>query len=133
MFEELQLFEVQDPGVPNLERIPIFVKTDCELRHYCILLGHLAFDGTAIPLQDHMLWFGSVQAFAGDWIYVYTAPGTTSTQKLPDGGTLLSIHWGKEKTVFQNRILIPVVCRFGDIQLPPAPEAKPHDLRLSQS
>lgn len=127
---KLQIFEVQDPGTPNLERVAILVLEACDMGDYCLLIGHKNLDGSASPLQDHMLWFGRGWVSPGDWIFVYTAPGVASVNKLEEASRLLSVHWGKEKTVFQNRTLVPMLCQIGETLLPPEPEAKTQTLML---
>jgi hypothetical protein len=125
---QLQLMEVQDPGVPNLERIAIHVNEACDLGDYCLLIGHKNLDGSASPLQDSMFWFGRGWVSQGDWIFVYTAPGKTAVHDLEKPSRLISAHWGKDKTIFQNRTLVPMLCKIGETILPPEPEAKPQTL-----
>ena len=128
---QLQLFEVQDPGVPNKEKIAIYVLEECDLADYCLLIGHKNLDGSASPIQDCMLWFGRGWVSPGDWIFVYTAPGKARVEDLDNSCRLISIHWGKDKTVFQNRTLVPMLCRIGVTALPPEPEAKSQTLLLN--
>ncbi|MNC09765.1 hypothetical protein D3C76_1434690 [compost metagenome] len=130
--ESLQLYDVQDPGSPNLERIAIYVKEGCDLGNYCLMIGFRNLDGSASPMKDNMLWFGRGIVNAGDWIFIYTAPGTPRIIDLPDqSGRLISIHWGKDQTVFQNKSLVPMLCQFGGISTPPLPEPQAQTMRIT--
>lgn len=126
----LHLWGVQDAGVPNKELIAIFVEEDCNLGNYCVLIGHQHMDGTATPIQDHMFWFGKAQVRAGDWIFIYTAPGKSRIEKIDEDSNVISVHWNKDKTVFQNRTLIPILCKLSEISFPPEPEPKSQTLLL---
>lgn len=128
IIESLQIVDVLDHGVPNLERIAIFVKEPCDLSEYCLLLGFPAVDGTTTPIRDHMLWFGHGYVNAGDWVIVYTATGSTTIT--PNGamkaGTsiqprVINIHWGKNHTVFQNRAVTPMLIRLNAVGVPTPP------------
>jgi hypothetical protein len=126
--ENLQIVDVFDHGVPNLERIAIYVKAPCDLGEYCLFLGLPSVDGTTSPIRDHMLWFGHGFVNVGDWVLVYTASGTTTVvpNGLPKAGTsiqprVISVHWGKNHTVFQNRALTPMLIRINGMAVPATP------------
>lgn len=135
LIDELMLVDVFDHGKPNLERIAIYVQKACDLSHFCLYLGMPGPEMPFTPVRDHMLWFGSGQVNAGDWIFVYTASGTTTITPngLPKPGAvqqrIINIHWGKEHTVFQNRAVSPLLIRIGGIGVlappPPAYQGKP--------
>lgn len=125
----LSIYEVQDIGVPNLERIAIRVDTSCDIGDYCLLIGHQSPDGTASPIKDHMLWFGRGWVNHGDWLFVYSGPGQTRVNPIPNSNNrVFSIYWGKEHTVFQNRALLPMLCKLTDIALPPQQQALPQTM-----
>ncbi|MBY8930594.1 hypothetical protein J1G34_16255 [Pseudomonas sp. Wu6] len=124
----LQIVEVMDHGVPNLERIAIYVTESCDLSEYCLLIGLPALDGTTTPIKDHMLWFGHGFANVGDWVMIYTASGSTTIipNGLPSAGTsiqprVINIHWGKNHTVFQNRAIIPMLIKIQSLAVPTPP------------
>lgn len=129
IIDGLQLIEVKDPGVPNLERVAIYVEYACELSEYCLLLGMPLPDGSVNPLRDHMHWFGHGFVNPGDWIFVYTATGTTTVE--PNGRRsgssiqprIINLHWGKDHTVFQNRGVVPMLIKIeavGQLKTPTA-------------
>ncbi|MFI8645937.1 hypothetical protein ACIGJK_14235 [Pseudomonas iridis] len=125
----LQMTNVYDHGVPNLERIAIYVREPCDLGEYCLFIGLPAADGSVAPIKDHMLWFGNGFVNAGDWIFVYTASGNTTVQPngLPSAGSsiqprLINIHWGKEHTMFQNRALVPMLIKMNGLSMPAVPQ-----------
>lgn len=126
--ESLQLIGVYDHGAANLERIAIFVNEHCDLADYCIFLGIPDADGSVVPIRDHFLWFGHGHVNPGDWILLYTASGSTTIQPngMPVSGSVIatrviSIHWGKQHTIFQNRAMTPMLAKIDAIGLIPAP------------
>lgn len=127
--EELRLVDVLDHGKPNFERVAIYVEKPCQLAEYCLFLTVSMSSEPVAPIRDHMLWFGNGSVNPGDWIFVYTASGTTTITDNPHahfvGPTpkIISIHWGKEHTVFQNRAVNPVLVKIGAVaaMTPPAP------------
>lgn len=122
----LQVVEVQHAGMPNLERVAIYVHQFCNLVEYCLMLSMPTPDGGSIPVKDHMLWFGPGWVNPGDWIMVYTASGTTTinpVNQLLAGSSIqprvINLHWGKDHTLFQNRALSPLLVRLNGVSGPP--------------
>ncbi len=131
---QLRIAEVLEAGTPNRERIAIEALAPCDLSGYCVLIGLLHLDGTASPIKDNMLWFGHGAIAQGDWIFVYTGPGqTTVTPIVNSPNKLYSIFWGKDKTVFQNRAITPMICQLNVASLLAQPEAKPQALLTNQT
>ncbi|NNG60166.1 hypothetical protein HKD51_01065 [Pseudomonas fragi] len=128
----LKILDVLDPGSPNLERIAIYATSHCDLREYVLLIGHRNMDGSATPIKDNMLWFGAASLNPGDWIYIYTAQGQTTTQLIEGTSSKLhSIHWGKDHTVFQNGALIPMLCQISSIAMPSIPLPLAHTKQIN--
>lgn len=119
--EELQVMGVYDQGVPNLERVVIYVSEPVDLGAYGLMLGIRGSNGSAVPIRDNLLWFGHGWVSKGDWLFVYTAPGNARVNQLPNNTEkLYSIHWGKKQTLFQNHELVPILFRMDAVQVPPA-------------
>jgi hypothetical protein len=117
--DELEIVGVYDHGVPNMERIAIMANTPIDLGNYGLMIGIRGDEGQAFPLRDNFLWFGNGWIQKGDWLFVYTASGEPRTMQLPNQKEkLYSIHWGKEKTVFQHKELMPILVRLDAIQIP---------------
>jgi len=129
VIENLKMVEVLDHGRPNHERVAIYVQHPCDLSEYCMFLTMAGAESPVAPVRDHMLWFGYGLVNEGDWIFVYTASGsTTITTNAPskDGSfpsRIISIHWGKDHTIFQNRAVNPLLVKIGALGAiaPPAP------------
>lgn len=128
--ETLQIMDVQNHGVPNQERIAIYAHKFCNLADYCLILTLPTPEGGIVPVKDHMLWFGQGYVSTGDWIFVYTAVGSTTILPNPapqPAGSVprrfINIHWGKHHTIFQNRALSPMLIEIGatGVLLPQAP------------
>lgn len=120
--DELQLYGVYDSGIPNLERIVIRVLQSVDMGEFGLMLGIRGHGGSAIPIQDNMLWFGHGYLSAGDWIFVYTSPGQAKVIDVPNTeGRIVSVHWGKSVTIFNGPEFLPILFRIGAIQVPPVP------------
>jgi hypothetical protein len=127
--DSLRLVDVLDHGKPNLERVAIYVEKHCELAEYCLFLTMSVSSEPVAPIRDHMLWFGSGSVSPGDWIFVYTASGSTTITPNPQfkypgvAPRIINIHWGKDHTVFQNRAVNPVLVQLSAIaaMTPPPP------------
>jgi hypothetical protein len=116
--EELSLVGVFDPGVPNMERIVLRAEQPIDLANYGLMLGVRGPEGGAFPLRDNLLWFGNGWIGVDDWLFVYTAPGVGRVSEVPNSESkLVSIHWGKKQTVFQNRELVPILFRMDAVHV----------------
>lgn len=119
LIEELEIVGIFDHGIPNMERIVLLAHESIDLGNYGLMLGIRGHEGQAYPLRDNFLWFGNGWVQKGDWLFVYTDVGEPRTTDLPNQKEkLYSIHWGKDKTVFQNKELIPLLIRIDAIQVP---------------
>ncbi|WP_295487713.1 hypothetical protein [uncultured Pseudomonas sp.] len=125
--EALKIFEVQNAGVANEECVLIQVLQSCDLAEYALILTMPTIDGHPVPVKDHFLWFGQGFVNQGDWVFVYTASGSTKITPIDGLSTLglmnrlISIHWGKDHTIFQNRALSPVLIKIGAVGVLPEP------------
>ncbi|WP_313418225.1 hypothetical protein [Stenotrophomonas sp.] len=118
--EEITIVGVYDAGVPNLERIVLRANVNVSLSSFCVIAAVKAQLGmTNIPLRDHFFWLGNVTLKAGDWIFVYTAPGSAQLNPLPNAPeSLLSLYWGKPQTIFQDRNLTPGLIKVESATFP---------------
>lgn len=123
--DTLQVVGVQDHGIANKERVAIFVRKQCDLTEYCLILTLPTPEGALIPVKDHLLWFGHGMVNPGDWVVVYTGGGTTNilpqAVEAPPGMPplrMINMHWGKQHTIFQNRALIPMLIRIAGTAYP---------------
>ncbi|AMC34550.1 hypothetical protein [Janthinobacterium sp. B9-8] len=117
--DELKIVGVFDHGIPNMERVVLQANESIDLGNYGLIIGIRGHEGQAFPLRDNFLWFGNGWLNKGDWLFVYTAPGTSKTTDLPNQKEkLYSVHWGKDQTLFQHKELIPLLIRMDAIQVP---------------
>lgn len=120
---ELELFQVADRGVPNLERIALFVKETTNMGQFGIMIGYSSQDKSALPYQDNLFWFGNGVVTKGDWLILYTGKGTPKTEKWePTGSNVYSVHWGRNSTIFANSYIVPILFRVDAVSvgLPPS-------------
>jgi hypothetical protein len=118
LITELTIVGVFDRGVPNQERIVLRVNETVNLGQYGIMIGIRGWSGTGVPVRDNLLWFGDGIVNRGDWIFVYTGPGTPKMTTLPNTEErLLSIHWGRQYTILNSDDLVPILFRVDAVQV----------------
>jgi hypothetical protein len=123
---ELELYPVDDRGKPNSERIAVLVRETTDMGKYGIMLGHKNSDGSATPFQDNMFWFGPGTVHPGDWLLVYTGKGEAKSVDWEQPETKLhTVHWGKEKTIFANTNLVPILFRMDAVNIGKSPADLP--------
>lgn len=116
---ELKMWGVYDAGVPNMERVVLFVEQEVEMGSFAILTGLRASNGGGIPLQDNFFWFGNAVLKRGDWVFVYTAPGVPQKSPLPNSENFIhTLHMGRKNTVFGSPLLTPMLVRMDGLQMP---------------
>jgi len=119
---EMQIHPVADRGVPNRERIAVYVKETTNMGQYGVMVGYSTSGNAAIPYQDKLFWFGDGIVNAGEWILLYTGKGTAKTEEWEvTGGKVYSIHWGRSTTMFANTNIVPILFRVDavNVALPP--------------
>lgn len=119
---ELKLHSVINRGIPNQERVAIYIEENTNMGQYGVMIGHASVNNTALPYQDNLFWFGDGGVNKGDWIFLYTGKGTPKTDVLETGtGNIYSVHWGRESTIFANSSIIPILFRLDavDVGIPP--------------
>lgn len=119
---ELLLYPVAGRGIPNSERLPILVREYIDIGRYGLMIGSSSSVGAAVPYQDNLFWFGGGFVSPGDWIMVYTGGGVPRTDDWPEppGSKVYSAHWGRDKTIFANSAVVPILFRVDavDVGLP---------------
>ncbi|GEM_PF-2263609 len=118
--EEITLVGIFDAGIPNLERVVLQAKAEVDLGAYCVIVALKQALGLGnLPLRDHFFWLGNLTLNAGDWIFLYTCPGTAQSNPMPDRlGKLISMYWGKPQTIFQDRNLTAGLIRVESAKFP---------------
>lgn len=117
--EELSLYPVEKRGIPNGERIPIYVKETLNIGCYGIMVGSKGVDNTVNPFQDNLFWFGDAVLNKGDWIMLYTGKGDPKADDWKEypGAKIYSIHWGRSSTMFANTSIVPVLFKVDAVNV----------------
>lgn len=132
LIEEINLVGIFDAGIPNAERVVLQANAQVDLGTYCIIVAFKQGLGLGnLPLRDHFFWLGNMTLNPGDWVFLYTSPGTAQSHPLPNGpGRLVSMYWGKPQTIFQDKNLtaglISVETARFPVELPQAPQLGHH-------
>jgi len=128
---ELLLYPVEDRGVPNRERIPIYVKEPLNISAYGMMVGQKEISGVARPFIDLLYWFNGGIINQGDWILLYTGSGTNREDDwdLQPGSKIYSVHWGRSTTMFANSLIVPILFKIEAVNIGEGPVDLPQ-LRL---
>lgn len=119
---ELELYPVDDRGVPNSERVAIYVRESVDMGRFGIMVGHKTNDGGAAPFQDNLFWFGTGTVNPGDWLIIYTGKGEIKSIDGKRLGTKIhTVHWGKDMTVFANTNIVPILFRMDAVSVGKSP------------
>ncbi|MCL1552495.1 hypothetical protein [Xanthomonas nasturtii] len=119
--EALSIVGIYDPGIANLERVIFRANTQVNLASYLLFAAFKAQHGIgAVPLTDNSMWLGNSMAEQGDWVYIYTGPGTAQVNVVPTTpNRIISLYWGKNHTIFQASHLTVALVKIDTVQYPP--------------
>ncbi|TMU22858.1 hypothetical protein E0L35_15445 [Halomonas sp. ATBC28] len=123
---QLVLYPVVNRGIPNAERIPIYVQEPTNIGQFGVMAGPSEQDGFAKPFKDNLYWFSDGWVKSGDWIFLYTGSGAPKTEDIIGSkeSKIYTVHWGKTQTMFANSTIVPIVFRIDAVQV----GQKPGDL-----
>jgi hypothetical protein len=118
---------VEDPAVPNQERI-IFRPTDrINLVRFAIVVGFRNDNGLITVINDNCFWFDEIEVAPPSWVVIYTKQGQ-ATQGLHAGNPVYFRYWGRKQTIFNILEFIPVLIRVSAVtiggHLKPVPSYK---------
>ena len=119
-WDSLKIMDVINRGIPNQERVPIFVNRETDLERFWLGIGIRQPDNRIYPINDNLMWLGNGFVTPGDWLFVYTGKGSPQTNKIPNQpNKIFSMHWGRDQTLFLSPEVSPyLLC--GVIALPPS-------------
>jgi hypothetical protein len=120
---ELKVMGVRDRGVPNLERIVMraWEAAPVNLARFVITLGW-SNQGGAMPIPDHMFWFGELQIQPNQWLFIYTGPGTARTAQTKVGEPLFAMHWNRQAVAFTDSNIVPVLMQLSAVAVDRSPD-----------
>ena len=115
---ELSFYGIQDPGVPNSERVTFRAAADVNLSEFGIALGWLNDSGTVVPLSLKTLWLGNVDVSAGSWVLIYTGDGKYTESTIEGTADKVHVfHWGAKSTYFNFDRFVPFLFTIGRTQI----------------
>lgn len=124
---EIKIIGVYDRGIPNQERIVLYAEETVNLGQYGLMIGIRAQGNTAFPIRDNLFWFGDAIITKGDWIFVYTGPGTPTGTNLPNTQQhAYTIHWGRSTTILASNEVVPILFRVDAVHIPLGPAMLPN-------
>lgn len=121
---ELSLITVLERGIPNRECVALKARQPTQMGQFGLMVGWAQPGGSAIPLKDHLFWFGDAFVAANDWVMIYTAVGTPRVHDW-QGAKVYSLHWGRPTTLFANPAVVPILFRMDAIETQKPPVDQP--------
>lgn len=116
--DELEIMGVFDRGVPDHERISIYVHQYVNMGQFGLLLGVRQQEKTAFPIQDNFFWFGDGRVNKGDWIFLYTGLGGIRTSEIPNTKSKMYVlHWGRNVTILNQEDIVPILFRIDAVDV----------------
>ncbi|MGH2713032.1 MAG: hypothetical protein ACRDM7_03945 [Thermoleophilaceae bacterium] len=114
---EVRMHGVYDAGIANRERIILQASQATDMSQFVMTVGvpTSAEGPTVYPVRDTLFWFGGIALNPGDWIILFTGPGTPQQQRQPNGTVLHILYWGRAVTLFAGGNVVPVMFRYGGI------------------
>ena len=115
---ELILFGPYDRGVPNQERIVLRAALpNVDLTYFGLVLAMKLASGAAVPIIDNFFWFGNGLLNEGDWICVYTSPGTAHNVPYRENpaNKVYNLYWGRRKVAFLSPDMVPLLFKFDSV------------------
>lgn len=113
---ELNLIALYEAGVPNRERVLFKAVQRANLAQFAIGVCWQNSNGLVTPMQDYF-WLGDQIVEPPTMVFVYTGQGTQQIGQFPDGQPYLSIHMGRDVTVFNRLEIVPVLFRVDSMTI----------------
>jgi hypothetical protein len=96
----LRIVGIASPGVPNQERVHLFVDADTDAAFYVLMAGLSGPNGTVTAGTRAAYWFPQTLLKTGDNVIVYTGSGQPVHRVRPQGGTDHFYYWQMPQTIF---------------------------------
>lgn len=129
---EISIVAVLQRGIANQECIVLRINQRVNLGQFGVMLGyHQGPSGIATPFRDSLFWFGDGIVEAGEWIYIYSCAGTPRKTQSVDGQTMYVVHWGRDRTMFANTNIVPILFRIDAVEVGQNPIDQPQQAALT--
>jgi len=99
---KIEIVKILERAVANKERLWLKVLADTELQYFIVFDTTYTSNTSISNLQRHAYWFKPKQVKAGDYVVLYTKPGTPSQTTNENGTTTHFLFWGLENTVWND-------------------------------
>ncbi|HEV7333146.1 MAG TPA: hypothetical protein VGN63_19075 [Flavisolibacter sp.] len=97
----LQIDRIVEHGKKE-ERVEISVLEDCNLRYFMIADTTYKGEHTISNKVRHTHWFSKKEVKKGDKIFLFTAKGTNSSERIGLSNTKYNIYWGLDICVWND-------------------------------
>ena len=99
---KIEIVRILDRAVANKERLWLEVIEDTDLKYFIVFDTTYTSETSISNLQRNAYWFKPKQVKAGDYVVLYTRPGTPSEQINEKGTNTHFLYWGLKNTVWND-------------------------------
>lgn len=99
---KLDIIKILDKGIANQERLWMKVLSNTNLMYFVVFDTSYITPTAISNLPRHAYWCQQKEVKAGDYVVLFTKPGTPSEQRNSDGSTTHFLFWGLANTIWNN-------------------------------
>src|SRR5437763_16335917 len=98
----LEIIKIHNHGDQNEEYVEFKATAACNLDHYIITDNTYTPDGHISNKLRHPFWFTSQNVRAGDYVFLYTKPGSSDSFQNKAGSTTYRFYWGVREPLWND-------------------------------
>ncbi len=99
---KLKFVSIQSHGDYNKEFADLQATEDCDIGKYLLTDSTYTKENTVSNKLRHVYWFPDKQVKAGEYVRIFTRPGTSDTITSPNGSVIHKLYWGLKTAVWND-------------------------------
>jgi hypothetical protein len=113
---QLQILKVRDAGDLDNEKIILKANETCEISWYILFDNTYDELGNLSNLWRHVFIFPKIQIKAGDFIWLYTKAGKSTSRGNTSNTTTHLLYWGLGETIWNHEKDVAHLIKYVDSQ-----------------
>ena len=105
---KIELKSIQDQGIAGKERVVMKARSKLDVGQFALLQAGYSDGGVNTSTKD-CYWFPDKVIEEGDWVVLYTKPGTNKEKIQKSGATAHFFYWGKDSPKWKSKSWAPVL------------------------
>ena len=98
----IEIQSVDNKGDQTKEQVTLKVINKCDIGYYILFDSSYTKDGKVSNKVRHTYWFPNQEVQAGDYVFLFTKPGTYGTHKNKAGTTTHNFYWNMNEPVWND-------------------------------